>query len=184
MVPIVRTFGQNSDKEGGERGGGQRQESGPGEPPVPGGGGWGSMPTPVANDPACAGVSRRLNNIHQPWGWWGGMWTGFNPPPCVFVHPGALPALVTPAAVPRMLPFALRLLMGGPGRAGRAVSTRPACLTERSCLGCAPPPFGDAWGGGGLMALPGVARTRALPGALVASRALLSEIVKGGACAC
>ena len=38
---------------------------------------------------------------------------GLNPPPCVCVRPGTLSALVTPAAVPRMLPLALWLPLGG-----------------------------------------------------------------------
>ena len=45
-----------------------------------------------------------------------------------------------------------------------------------------PTPPGDAWGGGGLRASPGVARTRALLGALVTSHALLRETASGGVC--
>ena len=71
------------------------------------------------------------------------------PPSRVCVRPGALLALVTPTAVPHVLPLAWRFPMGGAGRAGRAASALPARLTYRSRLGCAPPPLETHGGGGG-----------------------------------
>ena len=74
--------------------------------------------------------------------------------------------------------------LAGAERARRAASTLPARSTYRSRLGCdPPPPPGTHGGGGGVRAPPGVARTRALPGALVASRAVVRGITSGGVCA-
>ena len=70
------------------------------------------------------------------------------PPPRVCVRPGALPALVTPAAVPRVLPLARRFPLGGAGRAERVAAALPAGLTYRSRLGCGPPPRRRMGGGG------------------------------------
>ena len=65
------------------------------------------------------------------------------------LRPGALPALATLAAVPRMLPLALWLPLGGAGRAARAALARPGRLTYRSRRGCAPPPPCRRKGGAG-----------------------------------
>ena len=62
------------------------------------------------------------------------------PPPRVCVRPGALPALVTPVAIPRVLPLARWFPLGGAGRAGRAAVALHARLTYRSRLGCGNPP--------------------------------------------
>ena len=70
----------------------------------------GTMPSPVADDPACAAVSRREMSPKisaSPREGGGGCGRGCDPPPPppppprVCVRPGALPALVAPAAVPR-----------------------------------------------------------------------------------
>ena len=70
--------------------------------------------------------------------------------------------------------------LGGEGGKGCLSPLRSFNVLEPLGL-CPPPPLGDAWGGA--RAPPGVARTRALPGALVASRVLVREIASGGVCA-
>ena len=109
-------------------GGGRPMSPAPAPPPLawgprPGGGG-GGLPSHVDDDPARAAVSRQEMSpkvsASPREGGGGGMRTGLLPPPRVFVRPGALPALVTPTAVPRVPPLALRFPLGGAGRAGRA----------------------------------------------------------------
>ena len=86
------------------------------------GGGGGSMPSHLADDPARAAVSRREMSpkISACPREGGGDVDAVVPPPRVCGRPGALPARVTPAPIPRVPPLARRFPLGGAGRAGRA----------------------------------------------------------------
>ena len=105
----------------------------------------------------------------------------------------------------RLYPHQTRVCPPGRPAGARDACSRSRCAlpcprvpSERSGKGCVrpprsfnipeplrrcPPPWRRLGGGGGLWALPGGARTRALLGALVVLRALVREIGSGGVCA-
>ena len=135
------------------------------------------VPTPGAGTPARATVSWREmfpKMSASPWEEEGGEVKGgegdVRPLPPYCGRPGYLPAPVAPAAAPLLPPPALALSPGGVrgGGAARAAGAPPAHPTYPSRSGCVPPPSRRE--GGGRKVPPGGARTRATPGALVASR--------------
>ena len=102
------------------------------------------MPSPVADGPARSAVSRRemypkISANPRDGGGGGGEHAAV-PPPRVRVRPGALPARVTPAAVPGVPPLARRVPRGGSGEGGKGCLSPPRSFDILEPLRLCPPP--------------------------------------------
>ena len=130
-------------------GGDRPMSPAPDAPPFRGGGGGQCPLLWLMTPPAPPSAGGRCPQKYPPaLGREGGDEDAVVRPPRMCVRPSALPALVTPVAVPRVLPLARRFPLGGAGRAGRAASALPARLAYRSHLGYAAPPL-ETHGRGG-----------------------------------
>ena len=100
------------------------------------------------------------------------------------VCPSRRPASARDACSPfPCLPHCPVVSPRGSGEGEKGCLSPPRSFNMPEPLRLCPAPPGDAWGGGGLRAPPGVARTCALLGALVASRALVRKFASGRVCA-